>query len=96
MEDQPDETPGDAAPPAEPTTPAAAGSTPPSAPVGGQHMSRRQKQSFRRQLLKELPRLGYDTWAVGQDLSVGEDLGSLIDLSVDAVLAPLESLVEER
>lgn len=64
--------------------------------AGAQRMSRRQRQSFRRDLLKRLPQLAYTSWQPGQDLSVSEDLGNLVNLSADAVLAPFESLLEDK
>jgi hypothetical protein len=89
-----DETSGEPIPPTTPS-PAADSPAPAPAPAAGQRWSRRQKQSFRRELLKRLPRLGYTNWSAGQDLSVSEDLGNLVDLGADAVLAPFESMLEE-
>ena len=101
MAENPEEAVGKSAPASGPATegPAAApaaGGSPATPPTSGERMSRRQKQSFRRELLKRLPRLGYTSWLPGHDLSIDEDLGNLVDLSADAVLVPYESLFEER
>ena len=60
--------------------------------IDGPKKSRNQK--FRRELLTRLPKLHYSTWQVGDQFSVDDDLDDVVDLSADAVLKPLEKLVD--
>lgn len=49
---------------------------------------------FRRELLTRLPKLHYASWKVGDQFSVDDDLDDVVDLGADAVLKPLEKLVD--
>lgn len=49
---------------------------------------------FRRELLTRLPGLHYASWKIGDQFSVDDDLNDIVDLGADAVLQPLEKLVD--
>lgn len=57
--------------------------------------TRQRTAQFRRQLLAKLPQLHYTAWSAGDQFSVDEEIGGIVDLGADAVLAPLEAMVQQ-